>query len=258
MWEAKEISISKLKESDIDAISDGIIPALIVKNFYDKNYCDRISDEIKKQGTDEFEIDKLNHVGPFLMAYTTNKKQYFEEAKKARQVFETVFCQIENPVKRIHKTFQNIFPRYKVGIANEGRDTYSECIIRIHEKGKKIPVHKDNVSYEGREFNISKVTNQLSCVLHLQKSESGGELTIYNKQWTKQDERNREINFGYSSKVISNREKCRISNIEQGDLVIINPNYFHSVSEVTGEIPRITLGMFLGFCMNEMKIVSWA
>ena len=64
--------------------------------------------------------------------------------------------------------------------------------------------------------------------------------------------------FGYTDKVISNYNTCKISNINQGDMVIINPNYFHSVSEITGETPRITLGTFLGFYLNKMKIVSWA
>ena len=130
----------------------------------------------------------------------------------------------------------------------------------LHSVGSKvkIPIHKDNVTYEGKEYNLSNIGKQLSCVLHLQKSESGGELTVYDKQWTKKDEKNREIMFGYTDKVISNCNTCKISNINQGDMVIINPNYFHSVSEITGKTPRVTLGTFLGFYLNKMKVVSWA
>ena len=258
MWEPKQINKSSFGRSVINAVLEGTIPAIIIKKFYGKKDCEKIVYHIKEQKIEEFEVDRLNHLGTFLMAHTTNKKQYFEEAKKDKKIFRNIFRQTENPIEKIHKTFQEIFPDYVVGLANEENKAYSECIIRIHQKGKKIPIHKDNVSYEGKEFAISKIDNQLSCVLHLQKSEVGGELTVYKKQWTKKDEKNREITFGYSNKVISNKEKCEISNIEQGDLVIINPNYFHSVSEITGETPRITLGMFLGISINKMKIVSWA
>ena len=258
MWEPKIINISEIDRPIINAVLEGTIPAIIIKEFYSKSDCDKILQEIKKQKTSEFKGDKLNHMGPFLMAHTTNKKQYFEEAKNAKQIFKDIFYKIENPMKKVHNKFQIIFPKYDIKTANDENNEYSECIIRIHEKGKKIPIHKDNVTYEGKEYSISDIDKQLSCVLHIQKSEKGGELTIYNKEWTKQDEKNREIAFGYSEKVVLNQNQCQISNVEQGDMVIINPNYYHTVSEIAGVTPRITLGMFLGFYLEKTKIVSWA
>ena len=258
MWESKSIVFSQMDKSNIDLVLEGTIPALIIKSFYSKSNCEKLLDEFKKQKTNEFENDKLDHLGPFLMKYTTNKTKYFQEAKRAKKIFDIIFDKMENPLQKTHDKFQEIFPKFDVTIANENDHEYSRCVVRIHKKGKKIPIHKDNVTYEGKEYNISNIDKQLSCVLHLQKSERGGELTMYNKKWTKKDERNREIMFGYTDKVISNYNKCRICNIEQGDMVIINPNYFHSVSEIRGKTPRITLGVFLGLHLNKMKIVSWA
>ena len=59
-------------------------------------------------------------------------------------------------------------------------------------------MHKDNVSYEGVEYQVSKINSQLSCILHLQETEKGGNLSIYNKQWEKKLEKYREIEFGYN------------------------------------------------------------
>ncbi|MDH3395097.1 MAG: hypothetical protein OEL52_02965 [Nitrosopumilus sp.] len=81
---------------------------------------------------------------------------------------------------------------------------------------------------------------------------------MYNKQWKKEDERFRNIDFGYSSKVTEPSEFCKISNFKAGDLVIMNPNYYHEVTKITGNTPRITLGMFLGFYKKDCKIVAWA
>ena len=61
----------------------------------------------------------------------------------------------------------------------------------------------------------------------------------------KKDEKYRNIDFGYTSNVIT-KESCKISDISKGDLVMINPNYYHQVTKILGETPRITLGMFLG------------
>ena len=258
MWEAKSITIAEMNKSAIDSVLDGKVPALIIKRFYSKSTCKKLLDEIENQKTDKFSNEQLHHLGPFLMAYATNKTKYFQDAKKTNQIFNNIFDKIQNPMQKIHEMFKQIFPKFDVAFANENRQEYSKCVIRIHEKGRKIPIHKDNVTYEGKEYNLSNIENQLSCVLYLQKSESGGELTVYDKQWTKKDEKDREIMFGYTDKVISNYNTCKISNINQGDMVIINPNYFHSVSEITGETPRITLGIFLGFYLNKMKMVSWA
>ena len=38
-----------------------------------------------------------------------------------------------------------------------------------------------------------------------------------------------------------------------GDLVIINPNYFHEVSKIQGNSDRVTLGMFFGIQNKEKR-----
>ena len=198
------------------------------------------------------------HLGPFLMAHTTDKKKYFEKAQLAKTTFETLFSDIENPLTKIYECLNHIFPNYLVSVASEFSNAYSPAIVRIHEKGKSIPIHKDNVRYEGREYSVSEINNQLSCVLHLQESETGGELVIYDKKWVKEDEKFRNIDFGYSSNLTQNTKSCIISDIVPGDLVLIDPNYFHEVLKITGNTPRITLGMFLGFYKKESRILAWA
>ena len=118
-------------------------------------------------------------------------------------------------------------------------------------------MHKDNVSYEGVEYQVSKINNQLSCILHLQETEKGGNLSIYNKRWEKKLEKYREIEFGYNPII---KENILMDTIESksGDLVIINPNYLHEVKKIQGNSDRITLGMFFGIENKTKKIFSWA
>ena len=263
MWKPLVVEYNQfLDETDLLALSDRISvslpPAMIIRDFYDKKNCQTIVDRTKNYSKNSFQNDKLLHLGPFLMEHVTDKKGYFEVAKDAQKTIGKIFEEIENPINKIYEFISKIFPSFSISVATESQNDYSQAIIRIHEKGKSIPIHKDNIKHEGKEYAICEVDSQLSCVLHLQESETGGELIIYDKQWKKEDERFRNIDFGYSSELVKGHKFCKLSGFAPGDLVIINPNYFHEVKKITGDTSRITLGMFLGFYSKESKIVAWA
>lgn len=258
MLEPLVINHSQAVGINFESILSGKLSTAVIHNFYDKKNCQTIANRIKNHSQNNFQNEKLRHMGPFLMSNATNKKKYFEDAKNTQRTFERIFCGIKSPIMQIYESIRNIFPSYSVSLASEFQNDYSPFIIRIHEKGKSVPIHKDNVRYEGKEYALSDIDCQLSCVLHLQESENGGDLVMYNKQWKKEDERFRNIDFGYSSKVTEPSEFCKISNFKAGDLVIMNPNYYHEVTKITGNTPRITLGMFLGFYRKDRKIVAWA
>ncbi|NIM25932.1 MAG: hypothetical protein GTN97_02205 [Nitrosopumilaceae archaeon] len=257
MWAPLIVQKSDLHRVNCQSLISSDVPAIILKGFYDKKSCHSIVNKIMTAPGD-YQKKNLKHIGPFLMSYATNKMEYFIQAKKTQKKFSKIFSQKENPTKRIFNMLKMVFPESKINLANEYGKKYSPFVIRIHELGKSIPVHKDHVGYEGKEYSISNIDYQLSCVLHLQESEHGGDLVIYNKNWKKTDEKYRKIEFGYSSKVVTSEKSCKISNLEPGDLVLINPIQYHEVTMIQGPTPRITLGMFLGFSNNEKKIISWA
>ena len=190
MWEPIDVNRSQLNKISLQSILSDTIPAIVIRNFYDEKSCQTIADRIKNYDESNFQNGKLKHIGPFLMSHTTDKKKYFEEAKEAQRAFEGIFYGIKNPIMHIYESISSKFSDYSISLAKEFKNDYSPAIIRIHEKGKSIPVHKDNVGYEGKEYALSDVDHQLSCILHLQESESGGDLVMYNKQWEK---RGREV-----------------------------------------------------------------
>ena len=256
MW--KPLVTTKINKENFESLLNGDIPAIIIKEFFDKRTCQTITKKIANQDNERFQNGKLKHIGPFLMSYTTKKKQYFQQVKKSEETFHKIFTKENNPNEKICKYISRILPKYHVSIAKEQDQKYSPFVIRIHDKGKTIPIHKDEVRYEGRDYNISQIDKQLSFILHLQESEKGGKLIIYKKLWHKSDEKFRNIDFGYSSDLIESSEFVKIPNINSGDLVIINPNHYHEVTKIDGDIPRITVGMFLGIQERERKIVTWA
>ena len=256
MWKSIIVTKNQIENKDIKKIIDGENSSIIIKNFLKKEDCKKI---IKKISSMNIEKDskKFNHIGPFLMNYTTKKEKYFDNAEKANEIFKKIFVNVENPVNKIKTTISKYFPNYKIAETKENQRNYATCTIRRHENGKSIPLHKDNVRYEGVEYQVSKINSQISCILHLQETEKGGNLSIYNKQWEKKLEKYREIEFGYNPSI---KENILMDTIESksGDLVIINPNYLHEVKKIQGNSDRITLGMFFGIENKSKKIFSWA
>lgn len=258
MWEPEVVDYSSINRIRPDRLLSGRTPMVIIRNFYDAKNCQAAVAKIKRLSKATFQNGKMVHVGPFLMAYATDKKKYFMDAAKARKTLGRVFSGMENPMPMIYGAVAGMFPGHSVSLAQESGNGYSQAVIRIHEKGTSVPIHKDAVWYEGKEYAVSKIDRQLSCVLHIQESESGGELVAYDKRWEKADERFRNIGFGYSPRLTESARSCRAPGLHAGDLVIMNPTYYHMVTSITGDTPRITLGMFFGFCSGGCRIVSWA
>lgn len=251
MWNPAIIPTDKISIDLFEKLFQGTIPAILVPSFYSSSECKEIVSQLTSCTLNS------SLVGPFLMSYTTDKKRYFEQSKEFSYIFKKIFSKTEDPHSRISKLFQSAFTSFSISVASEDDQNYSPYIFRIHKNGKSIPLHKDNVKYEGIEYNVSHISKQFSCILHLQEPLDGGILIIYQRQWSREDERFREIDFGYSKKISSNHQRCKIGNLDSGDLVIINPTFYHKVTTVHGNLDRITLGMFVG--VNDSKsIVCWA
>ena len=256
MWNSIISTSNEIQNKDIKKIINGQNSSIIIRNFYEKEKCKKIIKKIINTNI-ENDSEKFNHIGPFLMNYTTRKEEYFQNAEKANTMFNKIFSNIENPVNKIKLIILKSFPNYNIFETKENKQDYALCTIRRHVKGKSVPLHKDNVKYEGVEYNVSKINNQFSCILHLQETERGGNLLIYKKQWEKKLEKFREIEFGYNDSLKKNVEVDTIES-QVGDLVILNPNYLHEVSKIQGNSDRVTLGMFFGIQNKGKKIFSWA
>ena len=109
------------------------------------------------------------------------EKKYFENAKLSK-IFEAIFSDVDVPNSKISDIVRNSLS-CDLSLAQESESDCTPHVIRIHHKGHSIPLHKDNVKYEGRGYAISQIDHQLSCILHLQESETGGDAVIYNDQW---------------------------------------------------------------------------
>jgi len=169
VWNSIAITTHQIKNEDIKKIINGKNSSIIIKNFLKKEDCIKIIEKISTMNI-ERDSKKFNHIGPFLMNYTTKKEQYFDSAEKANEIFKKIFLNVENPINKIKTTISKFFPNYEISETKENHRNYASCTIRQHKKGKSIPLHKDNVSYEGVEYQVSKINNQLSLYFTLTRN----------------------------------------------------------------------------------------
>ena len=258
MWVPRIVDWPRIAELNLEDVICGKTPMAVIRGFYGKQECRAAASKINAHARTSFQDGQLSHIGPFLMAYATNKKKYFKNAAAAQMALGEIFPDAHDPIPRMYDVVGRTLLGYQVSLARESQNSYSPAVIRIHGKGKSVPVHKDNVGYEGREYAISDIDCQLSCILHLQESEGGGRLITYGRRWKKADERFRNVDFGYSPDLVKCARSCRAPAVGAGDLVIINPGYYHEVTEITGCTPRITLGVFMGIYRRDRRVVAWA
>lgn len=257
-WEPIQCEYGDVEKSNISKLIDGTIPALIVRDFYDKKMCQIAVRRTQRYSNFNMEKHFLKKIGVSLISYVTKKSEYFANAEAARGKIRNIFEGMEDPRKKIHKFLSEVYPQKSVRIAVENEKKYACGVIRIHDVGDFAQIHRDSVKYEAPNFEVSKISHQLSSVLYLQQSETGGELKIYKKIWKKSDERFREIEFGYSKEVLEGCSNYIKIKPNQGDLILINPIYFHEILPVRGKKKRVTLGLFLGFADYRNSILTWS
>jgi hypothetical protein len=256
-WPSIIIDHKEVKQNKriLNKIIDGEFSVLIIKNFCDVNSCNRIVRRINYNNENQ---DNLGKIGVSLVSHINKKTEYFIQADIVRKTLREIFFGIEDPRKKIHNLLGEFFPKKEISIAIENGKKYACGVIRLHELGDFASIHRDNVSYEAKNFDVSKFPIQLSTVLYIQQSQKGGELVLYKKPWEKSDERFRNIEFGYKRDVVANSTEYVKIKPHQGDLIIINPNYYHEILPVRGSRKRITLGLFLAFSKYGKKVVTWS
>ena len=232
----------------------GKTPFIVFPNVISESTCTLLSEKIFKNYKTVPGPGIKNKIGTSLGSYIYEKSKYFSNSKESNEFIENIFSDVYSPLKVIRQIISETFQK-QISTASENKMSYSECAIRIHNEGDSVHLHRDNCNFEMPDYTVSKYKNQLSAILYLQSPERGGELTVYDKQWTRNDECSRQPDFGYSSDLVNGTSQTNISPIA-GSLVLLNPNFYHKVESVNGNTPRISIGFFFAES-SESALSCW-
>ena len=227
--------------SSYDDLITGKIPALIIPKVLSKSDCISISRKILNMSQRN---DSSTKFGTSLSSHIYEKQKYFSKSKKSNEILKNLFFENISTVTLMQQKISKLFGK-KIYTATENENAYSDAVIRIHGNDDSVHLHRDNSNFEMSEYNVSRFKNQLSAILYVQSPDVGGELTIFHKMWSKKDEMMREPEFGYSSDLIKGICQTKIRPIA-GNMVILNPKFYHQIESISGLKSRITLTFFFG------------
>ena len=227
---------------DTEDLVSGKTPFIIIPNIISESTCASLSEKILKNYKTVPGPGIKNKIGTSLGSHIYEKSKYFLNSKKSNTFIENILSDEHSPLKLMHQIISQIFQK-QIFTASENKMLYSECVIRIHTNGDSVHLHRDNCNFEMPDYTVSKYKNQLSAILYLQSPESGGDLTVYDKQWNRYDEISRQPDFGYSFDLVNGISHTNISP-KAGSLVLLNPNFYHKVESVYGDRSRISIGFF--------------
>ena len=242
-------------DSTYENLISGKIPAIIIPDVISKLHCEKLCNKILTTQHMTSGPGISNKIGTSISSHIYEKSKYFSNAQKSNQKIQNIFSDVQSPLYLMQKTITDIFQK-QISTATENSMSYSNAVIRIHQDRDSVHLHRDNSNFEMPEYSISHFENQLSAILYLQSPKKGGDLTIYQKIWHKEDEKLRQPEFGYSSEIVNNVQQTRILPIS-GTMVIINPKFYHQIESVSGVKQRISLGFFFGE-LSKSQLYSWA
>ena len=248
MWAPQTL----FKPDSYDDLITGKIPALIVPEILSKTECSSLCNRITNNQTTNGNPKKF---GTSLSSHIYEKSKYFSNAKRSNDSLKKLFAENISPLIAMRETISKIFQK-QLTTAIENGTSYSDAVIRIHDNDDSVHLHRDNSNFEMGDYNVSNLKNQLSAILYLQSPEQGGELTIFHKMWNKEDECMREPDFGYSSTLIEDVHKTKILPIE-GNMILLNPKFYHQIESVSGTRSRISIGFFFGE-LSKNYLCSWS
>ena len=248
MWAPQTL----FKPDSYDDLITGKIPALIVPEILSKTECSSLCSKISNIQTTNGNPKKF---GTSLSSHIYEKSKYFSNAKQSNDSLKKLFAENISPLIAMRETISKIFQK-QLTTAIENGTSYSDAVIRIHDNDDSVHLHRDNSNFEMGDYNVSNLKNQLSAILYLQSPEQGGELTIFHKMWNKEDECMREPDFGYSSTLIEDVHKTKILPIE-GNMILLNPKFYHQIESVSGTKSRISIGFFFGESFKNY-LFSWS
>ena len=285
---AESISVHKIETFDISEIANhplGIDQILrgekdgyVIRNVFSSTECQNLLDGLLNLRKDE--TVKINDG---FVSYPKSFAQFQQTAEQNPSIEESYFSESINFRKsfperfgvdleqRIIRLINQLGKKAAVPTDKKKHGSFIPFSFRkLGANGGRIKAHCENfffLEFPGfferfKHFTDNK--NQLSFFLVVQKSENGGELTLYKANWedtkirlndtTIQNEKG--ITFNLEDK---NAIETTTLNPPAGSVVIFSGgNIWHRVEAVTGPNSRVTIGGFLSFSPDKECLFLWS
>jgi hypothetical protein len=271
-----ELDVSEIgKYSEgISDICDRRIRGLIIENFLREEDVSRVVSRLTRKGP--FPGSPFGDIliyGPALYVCDADLTQYCNEAVKFRQYCRGLFSGGVDFETRLTEVISAMAGgrAVELPVTPDGY-AYTPTTIRVLETGQDMGWHFENQflhctpGYRHLE-TIVEPEDHLSYFVVLSAAEAGGELVLYDLEWSETEwpdkehggtKKNGLVNGQLIAEVMEDYDKMLISP-KAGSLVVFDAGkILHRVSAVQGIRRRITVGGFLAFSQHREKVFYWS
>lgn len=254
----------------IYSLSQGEIPAIILRNVYPPEQCQGLIHRFTTMGLmrDESEInspDKRTRIdiGTSLGNRGNDKDHFLAHAKATHHLFQFLFDGFNNPVDLMYKSLAEISPGKDVKVARE-RDgsLYGPAIFRVHYETHSYKPHIDSVKYREQrtDYAVYRFEHQFAGVLCVQNADAdskGTQAILHRCLWSEDIQPHIAEETFDRYAVEKDIENYQVD-LDQGDLYFFNTRCIHEVPAVQGTRARIVLAVFIGYSPDDDEIYVWS
>lgn len=260
-------------ENCLEDFARRALDGVIIRGVYPADYMREISARVERHEPPFYifppsavpdEVKKFRHLyGITLVAAGQDLDQYFRVADSFRADCRELFHDgvgFEDRVRHIFEAFAGGRP-VALPQTPDGR-SYMPATIRILPAGSGIDLHCDNNLSHHPTYThlktICDVNNQLSYFLTISAPEEGGELAVYRRRWSADDDAPAEYVMRKSDSLVEGCDQLTLKP-QPGDMILFaGGRIYHRVTESAGRGARRTIGGFLTDALDGRSLYYWS
>jgi hypothetical protein len=251
MWE--DTRIHPLGHAALLALIESRIPAVRIDDFATDAERRQLLEGLLGHACRTSSIKQVTRLGisQYEQGLRATKEGYFAQARQLDKDFSRIFTQSFPPLQRLIG---------KLGEAGFDADIMCEPGLGRYFAGNgKLrngfsPIHVDFAAQDSAGWAIAAAKAQLAWNLYLRIPEQGGELLLWDKLWTPQDDVHKaRDSYYYNDEVVRGAPMLTVS-VRPGEVILINSRNYHAVTQAQD---RLAFGSFISV-FDDGRLRLWS
>lgn len=266
--EADATTIARQFADPLGALSEGRVPAFVLRGAYPAADCQALIDRFEHRGyfnPETVGVESQLSGGSYLDLGTSlgrmgaDRDAFFEHASRTHALFPRLFEGIADPVETIYRNLSILAggKNVKTAVSDDGR-LYGPAIFRIYKSEEGHKPHFDSVRRRTKSgYEVARFEHQFAAVLCIKKGSAEGDSILYRAKAEGAVED--AINAGdfpdYAAKYEIPSAHVELN---AGDLYFFYTENVHEVPRVDRTDTRVVLAAFIAMSPDDDEIYVWS
>ncbi len=251
MWVSDQIQT--FNRTAILELAAGRVPAVRLESFASAAECESFMRALLTDAGRTQSIEQVTRLGisQYEQGLCASKSNYFEMARQFNAAFVEIFQHSFSPLERFLGELRGV--EFEADVMRE-----PDCGAYFAGNGKLrngfSPIHVDFAAQDSQGWAVADAVAQLAWNFYLRIPSQGGDLLLWDKLWSAEDDRYQvKDSYYYHQDVVADSRMLRVP-VTQGDVVLINSRNFHAVDHSED---RLAYGSFISV-MGDGSLGLWS